>query len=104
MLATWAQGLAKADLTRDGDDLIAESPMGRVRVRFVPRNRYRVADHDVVLPSGTTITNPLRVLAHPEGSEVVFTVRQVELTDDEFERDCSMVGEDLERLRELIED
>ena len=103
-LPRWAQGLASAQVTRDGDDLVVESPMGPVRVRFVPRNPYGVADHDVTLPSGTTVTNPLRVLAHPDGSEVVFTVRQVELTDEEFERDCRTVAADLARLARLVED
>lgn len=102
-LPKWAQWLAKADVTRDGDEFVVASPMGQVRVRFVARNQYGVADHDVALPSGTTITNPLRVLAHPEGSEVVFTVRQIELSDDDVERDCSMVGDDLGRLKRLIE-
>jgi hypothetical protein len=71
-------------------------------VRFVPRNDHGVLDHDVTLPSGTVVTNPLRVLAHPDGSEVVFTVRQIELSDDEFDRDCAMVAEDLARLREIF--
>ena len=102
-LPRWAAGLAQADVEVRGDDLIAQSPMGEVVVRFVPRNPYRILDHDVMLPSGTTVTNPIRVLAHPEGSEVVFTVRQIELTDEEFERDCAMVAEDLERLRTIIE-
>ena len=78
--------------------------MGEVTVRFVPRNDLGVLDHDVVLPSGTTVTNPLRVLAHPDGCEVVFSVRQIELTDDEFDRDCRMVAEDLDRLRVLMEE
>lgn len=68
---------------------------------FVERNPHRVADHDVTLPSGTTVHNPLRVLAHPDGSEVVFTVRQIELTDEEFDRDCALVADDLARLRAL---
>ncbi|WP_202865027.1 SRPBCC family protein [Serinicoccus sediminis] len=102
-LPLWAQGLATAEVSRDGDDLVVESPMGEVRVRFVPRNHLGVADHDVLLPSGTIVTNPLRVLAHPHGSEVVFTVRQVELTDEEFERDCRTVAEDLDRLAGLVE-
>ena len=103
-LPAWAQGLASAEVTRDGDDLVVESPMGQVRVRFVSRNELGVADHDVVLPSGTTVTNPLRVLAHPDGSEVVFTVRQVELTDEEFDRDCRTVAADLDRLAGLVQD
>ncbi len=77
--------------------------MGQVTVRFVPRNEYGVLDHDVTLPSGTTVTNPLRVLAHPEGAEVVFTIRQIELTDDAFDRDSQLVEDDLDRLRALIE-
>lgn len=102
-LSRWAEGLARAAVSRDGEDLIVVSPMGEVRVRFVPRNDYGVADHDVTLPSGTRVNNPLRVLAHPQGSEVLFSVRQIELTDDEFERDCAMVAADLERLKDLIE-
>jgi len=101
-LPRWAAGLAQSEVGMRGDDLVVSSPMGEVTVRFVPRNDYGVLDHDVILPSGTIVTNPLRVLVHPEGSEVVFTVRQIELTDDEFERDCAMVAEDLERLREVF--
>lgn len=102
-LPRWAAGLALAEVTRDGDELVVASPMGEVRVRFMPRNELGVADHDVTLPSGTTVTNPLRVVAHPDGSEVVFTVRQLDLSDDDFERDCTMVAADLERLKALVE-
>ncbi len=102
-LPDWAAGLARSEIELRGDDLVAQSPMGEVVLRFVPRNDLGVLDHDVILPSGTTVTNPLRVLAHPYGSEVVFTVRQIELTDDEFDRDCQMVTEDLERLRTIVE-
>lgn len=102
-LPRWAQGLAEAPVDRDGDDLVVHSPMGEVRVRFVPRNEYGVVDHDVTLPSGVTVNNPMRVLVHPQGCEVLFTVRQLELTDEEFERDCQMVADDLARLRQLLE-
>lgn len=97
-LPRWAAGLAQAEVVREGDSLFVESPMGRVEVRFVERNRFGVLDHDVTLPSGTVVTNPVRVLAHPEGAEVVFTVRQIELDDDAFARDVAMVTADLERL------
>lgn len=103
-LPAWAAGLATSDVARDGDDLIVASPMGEVRVRFVARNDLGVLDHDVTLPSGTMVTNPLRVIAHPEGSEVIFTVRQIELTDDEFARDIAMVEADLDRLADQMLD
>lgn len=102
-LPAWAAGLAQSEVTRQGDTLLVDSPMGRVEVRFVARNDLGVVDHDVVLPTGTVVTNPLRVLAHPQGAEVLFTVRQIELTDAEFERDVAMVAADLERLREILE-
>lgn len=101
-LPRWAAGLARTEVVREGDALVVDSPMGRVTVRFVPRNEYGIVDHDVTLPSGTTVTNPVRVLAHPEGAEIVFTIRQLELTDDEFDRDTRMVEEDLDRLARLL--
>lgn len=101
-LPRWAAGLAQAAVVREGDSLFAESPMGRVEVRFVEHNRFGVLDHDVTLPTGTVVTNPVRVLSHPEGAEVVFTVRQIELDDDEFARDIELVSKDLERLDQQI--
>ncbi|MCK8614703.1 SRPBCC family protein [Gordonia sp. C13] len=101
-LPKWAAGLASSEVVRRGDDLVAESPMGTVTVRFVPRNTFGVVDHDVILPNGDTVHNPLRVLPHPEGAEVVFTLRQLSMSDDEFDRDARMVEEDLARLRALF--
>ena len=102
-LPSWASGLAQSDVTREGDTLWVESPMGRVSVRFVEPNEFGILDHDVTLPSGVSVTNPVRVMSHPDGAEIVFTVRQLDLTDDEFERDAVTVGEDLDRLRRLVE-
>lgn len=57
----------------------------------------------MTLPSGAIVRNPLRVPIHPDGCEVVFTLRQLGLTDEEFDRDCRMVADDLARLRQLLE-
>lgn len=103
-LARWAGGLASAEVHREGDVLVAESPMGPVRIVFVERNAYGVLDHDVTTPDGATTHNPLRVLAHPDGAEVVFTLRRLALSDDELDRDTRVVTSDLERLRALLED
>ncbi|NMD58346.1 MULTISPECIES: SRPBCC family protein [Tsukamurella] len=100
-LVRWAAGLATG-VRVDGDDLITDSPMGAVRVRFAPDNPFGVLDHDVTLPDGTVINNPLRVLAHPDGAEVLFTVRRLGASDADFERDCATVRADLERLRGLL--
>lgn len=102
-LPEWAAGLAQGEVAREGDTLIVDSPMGQVRVRFVPPNQYGVLDHDVTLPTGTVVTNPVRVLEHPDGAEVLFTVRQIELSDEELERDVRLVQDDLARLKAVLE-
>jgi len=102
-LANWAVGLVQGKVTHDGELLYTESLEGRTTIHFIGRNDLGVLDHDVTLPSGVTINNPFRVLAHPEGAEVVFTLRQLDLSDAEFDRDGALVEADLRRLKELLE-
>lgn len=103
-LPAWAHGLG-GSVERSGDRWVAESsPMGRVVVAFAPRNEFGVLDHDVTLPSGQTVYNPVRVIADGAGSEVVFTLRrQAEMSDADFARDADTVAADLARLKELLE-
>lgn len=102
-LHLWAAGLAQAETRREGDVLLVASPMGEVRVRFIAANDLGVLDHEVQLPDGSTVNNPVRVLAHPEGAEIVFTVRQLDLGDQQFAEDVAAVARDLDRLKELME-
>jgi Polyketide cyclase / dehydrase and lipid transport len=102
-LPEWAAGLAGGIEQVDGE-WVADSPMGRVLVRFTPANDLGVLDHDVVLPDGTTVTNPLRVLADGDGSEVVFTLRRQPGTDDAaFEADAAAVAADLAALAQVLQ-
>ncbi len=102
-LPQWAAGLATGVRLERGE-WVADSPMGRVLVRFVPVNEYGVLDHDVVLPDGTTVTNPLRVLPDGAGCEVVFTVRRRPGMDDAaFEADAAAVTADLGTLQRVLE-
>lgn len=102
-LPAWAAGLASGELRQEDGWLLADSPMGEVRVRFVAPNSLGMLDHEVVLPDGEVVHNPLRVVAHPDGAEVVFTVRQQGMTSAELERDVAAVRADLKRLRDLLE-
>ena len=104
-LPSWAAGLAAGEVRSDGDILVVNSPMGEVRVRFAPTNAFGVLDHEVTLPDGTVTLNPLRVLPHPHGSEVVFTLRGADggADEDDVERDAAAVAEDLDRLRQLLD-
>lgn len=102
-LPRWAAGLAQAEVRLDGDDLFVASPMGEVRVEFVGVNDLGILDHVVHLPDGEAVLNPLRVVAHPDGSEIIFTVRQLGMGPEQFASDVAAVAADLAKLRELLE-
>jgi hypothetical protein len=103
-LPEWAAGLAGTRVEYDGEQWFTESPMGRVTFTFAPRNDFGVLDHDVTLPSGETVYNPLRVISDGDGCEVIFTLRQrPEMTDEDFERDADAVAQDLAALKSLVE-
>ena len=101
-LPAWAAGLADGIEEVDGR-WFATSPMGRVEVRFTS-DEPGVLDHDVVLPSGEVVHNPLRVVDDGDGCRVVFTLhRRPGMSDDEFAADAAAVAADLDRLRETVE-
>ncbi|MGO2035974.1 MAG: SRPBCC family protein [Brevibacterium sp.] len=101
-LPKWAAGLSAGIREAEGR-WIADSPMGSVEVRFLPGREFGILDHEVIFPDGTTVHNPLRVLANDTGAEVVFTLyRRPGTSEDEFDRDAAMVREDLLRLRDAL--
>ena len=64
----------------------------------------RILDHEVTLPSGETVYNPMRVIADGDGCEVVFTLRrQPGMTEADFSRDADLVLADLGALKRLLE-
>jgi hypothetical protein len=102
-LPRWAPGVARSVHQVDGV-WIAESPMGPVKVRFVDENSFFVLDHDVTLPSGATVHNPMRVLPNGGGSEVVFSLFQQPGTSaSAFEDDARAVARDLGTLKALLD-
>jgi hypothetical protein len=102
-LANWAPGLGKSVVHVDGQWFV-ETDSGRVRVAFADRNKYGVLDHDVTLPSGEVIYNPMRVVPNGDGCEVVFSVRRLpDMSDEDFARDAGLVQADLTRLKHLLE-
>ena len=87
-----------------GDSWFVETGTGRVGFAFAPRNDLGVLDHDVTLPSGEVVYNPMRVIKDGDACEVVFTLRRRnDMTDEEFERDAAAVAADLARLKHVVE-
>lgn len=103
----WASGLGGGMEQVDGRWYI-QTEGGRLAIDFAPPNEFGVIDHDVTMPSGEIVHNPMRVIADDagaaQGCEVVFSLRrQAGLSDREFARDAEMIMADLERLKGLME-
>ena len=99
----WAPGLGSAVENVDGRWFV-DTTSGRVEVAFAERNRFGVLDHEVTLPSGEVVYNPMRVVPHGDGSEVTFSLRRLpDVSDEDFERDAGLVQADLERLKRILE-
>lgn len=103
-LPKWAAGLSTSTITKSGDYWIAQSPMGKVKIKFAEKNELGVLDHEVTLPDGEVNYNPFRVVRNGNGSEVTFTLfRLPRMSDEDFEKDASMVEKDLEKLKSILE-
>ena len=99
----WASGLGQTMQRVDGEWL-ARGPLGQVRVRFVEPNDLGVLDHDVVLESGATVHNPMRVVPNGAGSTVIFTLLRLPgISEQRFLEDARWVEKDLTTLKEILE-
>ena len=102
-LPAWAPGLGSSVENIDGHWFV-ETPAGRARCAFVERNEFGVLDHEVTLPSGDVIYNPMRVVPNGDGCDVVFTLRRLpDMSVEDFERDAGLVHADLTRLKQVLE-
>lgn len=103
-LPKWATGLGSAIEQVDGE-WVAESAMGRLTIQFAPANEFGVVDHLVTLASGEGTNNPMRVLPHHRGCEVVFALQRAEhVSTADFEADAAAIRTDLGSLRTILED
>jgi hypothetical protein len=103
-LPAWATGLS-AGIRQDEGRWITDSPMGVVAVAFTGPVELGILDHDVTLPDGSVVSNPLRVVANDEGSEAVFTLfRREGMSEADVEADADIVRGDLDRLAALVDE
>ena len=102
-LHEWAAGVAAGAVTVLSDTRVrATSPMGEVVITFVGRNTLGVLDHTVVSPDGSRTENPMRVVKHPDGAEVIFTLRRTGRPGADFAADAAAVASDLARLADCL--
>jgi hypothetical protein len=102
-LPHWASGIGDS-IELEGEEWVIQSAAGRMIVAFAAANPFGVLDHVVTMNTGESFYNPMRVLEHDGGSEVVFSLRRVAGQDDEaFETDAATIAADLERLKGILE-
>ena len=102
-LPEWAPGLGSSVENVHGRWFV-ETAAGPAGFAFVERNEFGVLDHEVTLPSGDIVYNPMRVIPNGHGCEVVFTLRRLPgMSCEDFERDAGLVQADLNRLKQVLE-
>lgn len=103
-LPKWATGLSGATIRRVGDRWLADSPMGKVKIKFAAKNSFGILDHDVTTEDGTTFYNPMRVQPNGQGSEVMFTLyRLPKVSARAYAKDAKHIRHDLARLKSILE-
>lgn len=102
-LPSWASGLSSSIHEVDGQ-WVADSPMGKVIVKFAPKNDFGILDHEVTLASGIKVSNPFRVIENEDCCELVFTVFHRDgISELEFLGDVRHVEKDLLALKKILE-
>lgn len=102
-LPQWAGGLCQS-VTQTDQGWIVHTPQGDMRFRFAEKNPFGVLDHYVVPQQGDEVYVPMRVLPNGGGSTLMFTLFQLPgMSDADFARDAQLVEQDLQRLKQLLE-
>ena len=100
-LPRWAHGLG---IRERGWPVVRRDVIRPGRRRLAERNAFGVLDHDVALPSGEVIHNPMRVVPDGGGCEVMFHLRRMaDMSDADFARDAGLVQAALARLKHVLE-
>lgn len=91
-------------IARDGERWTARTNMGDIKIKFCPSNNFGVIDHEVTLPDGQTVLNPMRVVPNNDGSQFTFILFWMPgRPENDFNEDAEAVKRDLEKLKEILE-
>ncbi|MDD4968538.1 MAG: hypothetical protein PHT07_03820 [Paludibacter sp.] len=102
-LPKWASGFVHA-VTRQNGHWVGETDFGNVIIDFTAPNSFGILDHQVTLPGGEAVNNPMRVIKNNLGCEVIFTLFWIpSRTVEQFNEDVRLVIGDLQNLKEILE-
>jgi hypothetical protein len=99
----WASGLA-GSLRKVGEEWIAKTPEGLMKVRFSEPNNFGVLDHWVSPSSEIEIYIPLRIIPNGNGCELILTLfRLPGMSAEKFSDDAEWVLRDLNAAKHILE-
>jgi hypothetical protein len=100
---TWAPWIRSVSRVSARDWTLV-TDVGTMQTHFVEPNSFGVLDHQVLLESGATVFNSMRVLPNGSGSELVMVIFQrPAMSLEEFQRDVQAVTDDLARMKPAAE-
>jgi hypothetical protein len=103
-LSEWAKTFSFSVKKSESGEWIVETPEGEMKIKYVEKNDFGVADHYIITPQGQEIYNPMRVFPNSIGCEVIFTLFQVSgMSDAKFLEDAELVERDLKSLKYVME-
>ncbi|WP_332633061.1 hypothetical protein [Halalkalibacter flavus] len=103
-LSEWATTFSFSVKKSESGEWIVETPEGEMKIKYVEKNKFGVADHYIITPQGQEIYNPMRVFPNNIGCEVIFTLFQVSgMSDVKFLEDAELVERDLKNLKNVME-
>lgn len=92
------------EISKRGDAWIAQTSLGTIEFTFTPPNEFGIIDHQVRLPNGEAVSNPMRVIPNHKGCEFIFTLFEMPgRTQEEIEADAAAVLADLRNLKRIME-
>jgi len=102
-LPLWAPGFAQG-VSEGAEGWMVTTSDGPVRIAFVERNEFGVADHYVTARSGEQFSNRMRVVPNGDGAEVTFTLfKAPDTSAEQFAEDARLVQQDLHNLKLILE-
>lgn len=103
-LSEWATTFSHSVKKSKGGEWIVETSEGQMKIKYVDKNQFGVADHYIITPQGQEIFNPMRVFPNNFGCEVIFTLFQIPgMSNEDFSKDAGLVEKDLRTLKNVLE-
>jgi hypothetical protein len=91
-------------MSNQGDVWLGKTDLGDIKIKWPPANDFGIMDHQVTLPTGETVNNPMRVIPNNKGCEFIFTIFWMpNRTEKQFTEDAEAVTRDLKKLKEIME-